>query len=134
MTTLTLSKNPNRSVQCKAKAITRTNTTFPAFRLPMGARIIGFVLSGIASNAATSAALSIGSTNANANEYVNAFDVKTNGNGVQVLNGVAGAVGQVAVAANDQQQIVYVKYVSSGAESAGGWTLFCLYTSGEFTR
>lgn len=136
MTTLTLSKNPNRSVQCKTKAITRTMTTgTAAFRLPSGSRIIGFVLSGVASNAVTTATLSIGSTQANANEYVSAFDVKGSGNGVQLLNGVAGAVGQVAIAANDQQQIVWVKYAETGgASSVGAWQLFCLYTSGEFTR
>jgi hypothetical protein len=106
-------------------------------RLPQGSRIIAFVLSGVASTAGTSATISIGSTSANSNEYVNAYDVKTaaTGNGVNVLNGVAGAVGQVAVGPNGSEQVIYAKYAETGTPSgAGAWYVHIIYTTGEFTR
>lgn len=138
MTTLTLSKQPGRDVQCKSRPVTRSMLSGTAVaRLPQGSRIVALVLSGTASTAGTTATVSVGTTAANANEYVNAYDVKTaaNGNGPSLLPCVAGSVGQSAVGANGTEQIIYVKYAETGtASGAGAWTLHIIYTTGEFTR
>lgn len=131
MTTLKMYTNGPRTVVSKTRAVTRSMlVATPLFKLPWGARILGFVLSGIASTAGTSATLSVGSTTT-ATEYVNAQDVKTaaTGAGVLLLNGVPGAVTQVALSADT---VVYVKYFESGtASGAGSWYLTCLFTTGE---
>lgn len=123
--------NPGVNLRVQAASVARTDTTATAkMRLPKGARIIGFVLSGTASNAGTTATLSVGSTTT-ANEFVNAVSVLSGGvgNGVNVLNGVASGVGAVLTAASTD---IYVKYAETGtASSAGGWKLFCLYTDGN---
>lgn len=119
-----------KGVQCKTRAVARTDTTAVVkATLPKGARILGFVLSGTASDAGTTATVSVGSTSS-ANEYVNAHDVKTaaTGSGVVVMNGVASGVGAVLT----DNTPIYVKYAETGnASSAGAWKLHILYTAGN---
>lgn len=122
----------SKDLQVKQFAVTRTMTTGTdnAFTLPAGSRIIGFVLSGTASNATVSATLSVGTTSGTPTEYVNGVSVLAAGvgNGVNLLSGVAGAVG-VQLTADTQ---IYVKYAESGtASNAGAWTLYCLYVTGS---
>jgi hypothetical protein len=117
-----------KDVVVKTRNVARTMTSSTAVAtLPKGSRILGFVLSGTASNAGTTATLSVGSTSANANEYVNAANVLAAGvgNGVQLLNGVASGVGAVL----SVDTTIYVKYAETGgASSAGAWKLHILYT------
>ncbi|MHB8603490.1 MAG: hypothetical protein ACYC9R_12725 [Nitrosotalea sp.] len=126
-----------KNIQAKRKTITRTQTTATQVAtLPRGAVLLGFVLSGVASNAGTTATLSIGSTAANANEYVNAANVLAAGvgNGVQLLNGVAGAVGSMPAGGipTTAPLPIFVKYAETGvASSAGSWKLWILYTTGN---
>jgi hypothetical protein len=119
---------PLKDVQLKQLPVTRTMTTGTdkAFVLPRGAQILGFVLSGIQSDAGTTATLSIGTTSGTPTEYVNAVSVRTggSGNGVNLLSGVAGAVGGKLTA----DTTVYVKYAETGgASTVGSWNLFVLY-------
>lgn len=119
-----------KDVKCKTRSIARTMTTATVLaRLKKGSRILGLVLSGTASNAATTATLSIGNT-ATATEYVSAANVLAAGvgNGVTVLNGVASGVGAVLTADTP----IYALYAETGdASSAGAWKLHILYTDGN---
>lgn len=121
-----------RNLRVMEASVARTDTTgTKKFNLPRGARIIGFVLSGTASDAATTATLSIGNTTT-ATEYVNALDVKAaaTGSGVGLLRGVTGAVG-APLTGNDNY--VYAKYAETGtASTVGSWKLFVVYTDGNY--
>lgn len=119
---------PARDVYVKPFAVTRTMTTGTdkAFIIPKNCQIIGYVLSGLASNAGTTATLSVGTTSATPVEHVNAVSVLAGGvgNGVTLLNGVAGAVGGKLLV----DTAVFVKYAETGgASSAGNWTLWVVY-------
>lgn len=114
--------------QVKSFAVTRSMTTGndKAFVLPRGARILGYILSGTASDAGTSATLSVGTTAGTPVEHVNALDVKAaaTGSGVGVLRGVTGALQSKLT--NDT--IVYVKVTEvGGAATVGSWTLTVIY-------
>ena len=130
----------SKDVRVAVCNVTRSMTTATAVQwLPRGAQIIGFILSGTASNAGTTATLSLGSTSANSNEYVNAANVLAAGvgNGVNLLNGVAAGVGTVNTNpgqdANAEKRLVYAKYAETGvASSTGSWVLFILYTAGNY--
>lgn len=117
---------PAKNPMTKVVAVTRSMTTSTVVAvLPEGARIMSFVLSGTASNAGTTASLSIGTTTT-ATEYVNALNVLAagSGNGVQHLVGVTGALG--GQLSGDTS--IYVKYAETGtASSAGAWNLFINY-------
>ena len=121
----------SKDVQVKQFAVTRSMTTGTdrAFNMPKGSRILGFLLVGAASNAGTTATLSIGTTSGTPVEYVSAVNVLAAGvgNGVQLLNGVAGVL-QANLTADTP---VYVKYAETGAASnAGGWQLYVFFTQG----
>ena len=122
-------------IQAKRRLVDRTMTTATQVAtLPRGAVILGFVLSGVASDAGTTATLSIGSTSASANEFVNAVSVLAAGvgNGVQLLNGVAGAVGAGLGIPDTTVTQVFVKYAETGtASTVGKWKLWIIYTTGN---
>lgn len=116
--------------QVKSFAITRTMTagTDKAFVVPRGSRILGYILSGTASDAGTTATISVGTTSGTPVEHVNALDVKTvaTGSGVGLLRGVAGA--HQAKLTNDT--MIFVKYAETGgASTAGAWTLTVVFTT-----
>lgn len=119
-----------KDVVVKTRSVARTMTTGTALAtLPKGSRILALVLSGVASNAGTTATLSFGSTTTS-NEYVSAVNALAAGvgNGVNVLSGVAGAVGAVLTA----DTVIYAKYAESGtASSAGAWKVHIVYTTGN---
>jgi hypothetical protein len=123
--------NPGVNLRVQTCSVARTDTTATEkIRLPKGARILGFVLSGTPSDAGTTATLSIGSTTT-ATEYVNAVSVLNAGSGagVNLLKGANSGVGAVLTGATNP---VYVKYAETGtASAAGAWKLFCLYTDGN---
>lgn len=126
--------NPmSKGLRIKSVAVTRSMTTATQVaKLPKGANIVGFVLSGIQSDAGTTATLSIGSTSSS-NEYVSAVSVRTggSGNGVNLLAGVAGAVGQSVLSADTW---IYAKYAETGtASTVGSWVLHIIYADAART-
>lgn len=119
-----------KALRSKTRAVARTMTTGTALcTLPKGARILAFLLNGVASDAGTTATLSIGSTTT-ATEYVNGADVKTAASGVgpTLLPGVSGALGVVLTA----DTVIYAKYAETGtASAAGAWKVTVIYTDGN---
>lgn len=119
-----------KDILTKTVAVARTNTTaFVGCTLPKGSRLVGFVLVGTASNAGTSATISIG-TSSTSTELVAAHDVKTaaSGNGPVLLASVAGTHGVVYTT----DKPIYFKYAESGtASSAGAWIVEVLHTTGN---
>jgi hypothetical protein len=117
-----------KHVVTKVRAWTRSQTTATVVAtLPKGARLLGFSLGGVASDAATTATLSIGSTST-ATEYVNAYDVKTaaNAKGESVLPLQSGIYGSVLTADTP----VYFKYAETGtASTVGGGFVSIRYTT-----
>lgn len=119
---------PGKLPMVKIFQITRTMTlgTDRAFVIPKNAVIVGYVLSGRASDAGTTATLSIGTTSGTPVEHVNAVSVLAAGvgDGVQLLKGVANAL----VGKGSADTIVYVKYAETGgASTVGSWNLYCVY-------
>lgn len=121
---------PGKTVQNKTFVVTRAMTagTDRAFVLPKNARILYYVLTGTASDAGTTATLSVGTTSGTPVEHVNALDVKTaaTGSGVGLLRGVTAAVGAKLTA----DTIIFVKYAETGgASTVGSWTLYVHYVT-----
>lgn len=121
-----------KAVSSKTRSVTTAMTAATALcTLPKGSRILALILNGTASNAGTTATLSVG-TSTTANELVNAANVLAAGvgNGSTVLNGVAGALGSVYTS----DTVIYAKYAETGTgSSAGGWKLTVVYTTGNIT-
>lgn len=122
-----------KSLVTKTRSVARTMTTATAVAtLPKGSRIVGLILNGTASDAGTTATLSVGTTTT-ANELVNAVSVLAagSGDGSQWLKGVAGGLGTVLTS----DTVIYVKYAESGtASTAGAWKLSIVYTTGNVTN
>lgn len=121
-----------KDAKVKTRAVGRSTSAVALAKLPKGARIIAMVLTGTASDSATSASLSFG-TSATATELVNAYDVKTaaNGQGPSLLpsNGAAKFGGVLAT-----DTVIYYKYAEVGAASNGSWNVHIVYTDGETVR
>lgn len=112
----------SKPVLVKAFAVSRTDTggVLKAV-LPFGASIIDFTISGTASNAGTTATVSLGSTSA-ANEYVNGQDVKAAG--AFIRPALTAAIPNVEPVPQAGDIPVYAKYAETGtASSAGSWTV-----------
>lgn len=122
-----------KGVQVKVRNFTRAMTTATLLAtLPRGSRILGIMLSGTASNAGTTATASFGTTTA-ANQIVNGASVLAGGqgNGVNLLAGVAGGAGTYT--RSNQDVPIYGKYAETGtASNAGAWEVYILYTTGNF--
>lgn len=118
---ITLSYPKPRSCQEKVIPITRTDTTAAVMAwLPKNAVISGmYVIGAVASDATTSASVSIGSTSS-ANEFLAAFDVKTAATGEGYSPAGAAAVGSAMMTPLTVDTPVYGKYTFSGANTAGG--------------
>jgi hypothetical protein len=133
MSTKVSAQRGGKDVQVKVRNVARTMTTATLLAtLPRGSRVLGIMLSGSASNATTTATLSFGTTTA-ANQIVNAANVLAagQGNGVNLLAGVAGGAG-VYTRANAATPI-YVKYAETGtASTLGSWVAYIMYTTGNF--
>lgn len=114
----------------KVRAWARTMTTgTQVATLPKGARLLGFTLGGVASDAATTATISIGSTTT-ATEYVSGADVKTAaaGRGPTGLALVSGIFGTVLTVDTP----IYFKYAETGtASTVGGGYISIKYTDGN---
>lgn len=117
-----------KDVVCKAFKIARTDTTATLKAvLPADASILNIYLAGTASDAGTSATISIGTTSANANELVNGQDVKGAGTFIRpTINGLN--VLQVEGLPLGQDIQLYAKYAEAGAASSvGSWTVVVEY-------
>lgn len=123
-----LLRGPKTVVE-KTRNITRTMTTATALcSLPKGSRILRLSLGGTASDAGTTATVSIGTTSASSNELINAYDVKTagTGTGMHVLAGAAGVFPYLCTA----DTTIYALYAETGAASAAGsWKLVVEYSA-----
>jgi hypothetical protein len=133
MSTVKMYSFSGKDVKSKTRAVGRSTTAVALAKLPKGSRIIALVLAGTASDSATAATLSFGTTSANANELVNTYDVKTaaNGQGPSILPS-NGAAKFGAVLAADT--VIYYKYAETGAATVGSWNVHIVYTDGETTR
>lgn len=123
-TTSTLTP-PSAEISTVAASIARTMTAATEIAtLPKGATIVGMTLIGTASNAGTSATLSIGNSGS-ATAYVNARDVKTAGTGTGCMP-LTLAVDTSAVLTADTKVTATVTEAGT-ASSAGAWTLLIHY-------
>ena len=117
--TVTFTSPPAVEILEKTVQIKRTDTTaFDAFVLPKNAVIAGaYVMGNTASDAATSATVSVGSNPGTTDECVAAFDVKTNGAGYFAAGATAGtSMGSQLTA----DTLMKAKYVESGTASTAG--------------
>ena len=122
-----------KEMRVKTRAVGRSTTGVALAKIPRGSRLIGLVLTGTPSNSATSASLSFGTTAANANELVSAYDVKTaaSGRGPSLLPSAGDASFGNLLSADT---VIYYKYAETGAATVGSWNVHILYTDGETTR
>lgn len=106
----------------KIVEVTRSDTTaFDAFVLPKGARLAGaYVIGSTASDAGTSAAITLGSNPGTTNEVFNGYDVKTaaSGAGYNTIPGSKIGSGWTAVASSDI--LIKAKYTEAGTASTTG--------------
>ena len=110
---------PAVELYTKTVQIARTDTTaFDAFIVPKGAVIAGaYVMGTVASDAATTAVVNVGSNPGTTNECVAAFSVKTNGVGYFA----AGAQGGTSVGSQlTSDTLMKAKYGETGAASTTG--------------
>lgn len=105
----------------KVVKIVRTDTTaFVGAWLPKDAVITGmYVIGAAASDAATTAVISVGSTSS-ANEYLASYDVKTAATGEGYSPAGAAAVGSAFMSKLTTDTPVYAKYAETGTASTTG--------------
>lgn len=115
-------------LKAKSRTVTRSMTTGTAIcTVPRGARLVGAIISGTASNAGTTATLGIGTTADPATELATANVLAA---GVGGGGFIGFDVTAATVLAADTK--IYVIYAESGAASnAGAWVLTLLYTEGN---
>ena len=118
-----------KMVRVKSKAVARSTTAVALAKIPKGSRIIAMVLTGTASDSATAATLSFGTTTTST-ELATAYDVKTaaNGQGPSLLpsNGAAKFGGVLT-----KDTVIYYKYSETGAATVGSWNVHIVYTDGN---
>ena len=117
--TVSFTTPPAVEILTKTCQIARTDTTaFAAFTLPKGAVIAGsYVMGTVASDAATTATVSVGSNPGTTNECVAAFSVKTNGLGYFATGATAGtSVGSQLTA----DTLIKAVYAETGTASTTG--------------
>lgn len=109
----------------KTVSVDRTMTAATEIaKLPKGTRVLGFIINGVASDAGTTATISIGNTTA-ANEYLNGADVAT---GYSNFPNAVDSTAMGTVLSTDIS--VYAKYAESGtASSAGAWQVSILFSA-----
>lgn len=110
---------PAVEILSKTCQIARTDTTaFEAFVLPKGAVICGaYVMGTVASDAATTATVSVGSNPGTTNEAVAAFSVKTNGVGYFAVGAQGGtSMGSQLTA----DTLIKARYAETGTASTTG--------------
>lgn len=114
-----------RSTQTKFIQVVRTDTTaFQGAYLPKDAIVVGlYVIGHAASDAATTAVVSIGTTTS-ANEIMASYDVKTAATGEGYSAAGAAAVGTYMASKLTADTPVYAKYAETGTASTTGGPWF----------
>lgn len=110
-----------KDIQIKAFQVLRTDTVASVkASLPADATVINIYMVGVASNAVTTATVSVGTTSA-ANEWINGQDVKTAGGMIRPTTSYSTNLPNVEAYPLGQDIAVYAKYAETGgASSAGG--------------
>lgn len=119
---------PAKDVYAKAFYISRTDTTATLKAvLPMFSTVIDVDFHGPASNAGTTATVSVGTTSANANEWVNGQDVKTAGGKIRPGTSLSATnlpnIDNIPQTGDIQ---VFAKYAESGTASSSGGPWVCI--------
>lgn len=111
----------SKDVQVKAFRVARTDTTASVkMVLPGDATIIDIKIIGVASDAATTAVLSVGSTSTST-EYINAQDVKTAGGMIRPLASFSAAnIPNLENIPITGDLPIYAKYAETGTASTVG--------------
>ena len=116
---ITSTTPPALSVLSKVVQVSRTDTTaFEAFILPKGAVVAGaYVMGSVASDAATTAIVDVGTNPGTSDEIVDSFSVKTNGLGYHAI----GAAGGSAIGSQLTADTLYkARYAETGTASTTG--------------
>lgn len=115
---------PRDSIEKVVKIVRTDTTAFVAAWLPKDAVITGmYVIGAAASDAGTSASISVGSTST-ANEYLATYDVKTAATGEGYNIAGAAAVGSAFMSKLTTDVPVYAKYTEAGVASTTGGPWF----------
>ena len=119
-----------KDVSVKTRNVLRTMLTgTKIMTLPKGARILYFVVSGVASDAGTTAIISLGNTVA-ATEYIPTYDVKTVATGRGP--GIPGTNNASFSSVLTVDTPIFALYAETGTASSGGaWKVSCVYTTGN---
>ena len=117
---------PGNTILVKAANITRSMTTATeVLTIPKGHTIIGMTLVGTASDAATSATLSLG-TAASGTAYVTTRDVKTVGTGTGLMPLTLAADHSAALTLDTKVMATYAE--TGTASTVGAWVLLVFYS------
>ncbi len=109
----------------KAADVTRSMTSATeVMTLPKGATITGMTLVGTASDAGTTATLSVGNAGSGT-AYVNARDVKTAATGTGLMPLTLAADHSAALTADTKVTVTYAE--TGTASAAGAWVLYVSY-------
>lgn len=130
---------PSKAVQTLRGFVTRTDLTAKQlFTLPKNARVLYFSVFGFAaSNAGTTATLSLGKQGGTGSEYLSGYDVKTAASGAgltfpnaQLLIGYNTVPADLAKLSTDVT--ITGTYAETGAASSSGgpWTIEVFYVTG----
>lgn len=115
-----------KDVQCKAFQVLRTDTTATTkMMLPGDSTIIDIHIAGVASDAATTAVVSIGSS-VTATEYINAQDVKTAGGMIRPTSTFSTNLPNLENVPITKDILIWAKYAETGTASTvgGPYTVF----------
>lgn len=118
-----------KDLQCKAFRVARTDTTAAVKAvLPGDSTIVDINILGVASDAATTAVVSVGSTST-ATEYVNAQDVKTAGGLIRPTSTIGSAIPNLENIPVSTDLPIYAKYAETGTASTvgGPYTVIVYY-------
>ena len=119
-----ISSPPAAHIITKTVKVTRSDTTaFDAFWLPKGAVVSGaYVMGQTASDAATTAIVSLGSNPGTTDEVISAFSVKTNGAGYYAVTTTEGTkIGEQVTT----DTLIKAKYTETGTASTTGGPWLC---------
>jgi len=116
---------PARALLVKVADIDRTMTTATELMtLPLGCTILGMTLAGTASDAATTATLSLGTT-ASGTAYATTRDVKTASTGTGVMPLTLAADHTAALTLDTKVKATYAE--TGTASTVGAWKLYVFY-------
>lgn len=115
---------PSMEILVKTVRVARTDTTaFEAFVLPKNAVIAGaYVLGTTASDAGTTATVSVGSNPGTTNECVAAFSVKTNGAGYYATGAQAGTSVSTQLTSDTLMKAIYAE-TGTASTTGGPWLI-----------